>query len=201
MDHQEQQQHSQKQMQQQLSLQNFDGIGFKRPADLPMPTAESYAKLQDLLVRNCETYSLLYSENLRFHNHISHGLGSAYYLGVSPAQLEQYYEHMAKSGLSWSEIPKLEITDRSWADHVAEKSRLFGYHQYYKAKFLESAEGWVPVAQKHLVKEFEDKLTREREVAINGIYGGLAHTVIYLGVSGFHHWAIFSLLTTYKVCC
>lgn len=82
--------------------------------------AEKRARtLKHLIKANHINHSIIYNE-LRFHNHTPHILGSAYILGADADQLTQVFEEEGKHLESWKDSPG-EIDKSDWRDYLGKR--------------------------------------------------------------------------------
>lgn len=75
--------------------------------------------LKHLLKANHINHSIIYNE-LRFHNHTPHILGSAYILGADADQLNHIYDVESKNLESWKDSPG-EIAKHDWRDFLGKR--------------------------------------------------------------------------------
>lgn len=82
--------------------------------------AEKRARtLKHLIKANHINHSITYNE-LRFHNHTPHILGSAYILGADADQLTHVFEEEGKHLESWKDSPG-EIDKSDWRDYLGKR--------------------------------------------------------------------------------
>ncbi|KAF6836807.1 hypothetical protein CPLU01_03388 [Colletotrichum plurivorum] len=128
--------------------------------------------LKHLLRANHVNHAILYND-LRFHNHAPHILGSAYLLGATDRQLHAIYEAEAKELEPWEESPA-EVTEDDWRDFLGDKRYQRAYIDFFEDSLaLHCGYDWKKVVAKYM---FEGK-----EPLINGLIGGLGHPLIHLG--------------------
>lgn len=75
--------------------------------------------LKHLLKANHINHSVIYNE-LRFHNHAPHILGSAYILGADSNQLNHIYDAESKNLEPWKDSPG-EIALHDWRDFLGKR--------------------------------------------------------------------------------
>lgn len=176
------------------SFQNFDGIGLKRPADLPFPTSQSRKKLVQLLLANHHNYNVLCSEDRSSQNILSHVLVSLYYLGASPDQLYSSYEMLVENLIEWEEDSPQEVTLEDWHDFIGKKEYSRGFFDFYKEKIQDDDSGndWKKTAHYFLTEVFDKGKGSEEICLLSGIFGGSINALIHLGVCQY------KLLLTYS---
>ncbi|KAK9460196.1 uncharacterized protein V1516DRAFT_679200 [Lipomyces oligophaga] len=132
---------------------------------------DSNKKLQQLLRANEATYSVLYHER-KFHNHIPHILGSAFFLGASSEQLVEIYEENSKRLEIWQEDSPAEVTGDDWRDFYGLREYQRGYRDYFTDEVVFASFDWKRVVFKYLLVD-EAKL-------LKGLTADLAHPLIHL---------------------
>lgn len=160
------------------SAHRFDGLGIgPRPEGLPLPTAQSHAKLQQLLRANHQFYATFFNKR-KFHNHIPHGLTSAYFLGATPETLTMMYEKTTTVLDKWEEDSPAEVTDDDWFLLLGKKPYERGFQDYFQEKVTDSLSfNWRTIVKEFLVTsepENSDKM-------MTSLFGGLLHPLIHLG--------------------
>ena len=75
--------------------------------------------LKHLLKANHINYSIIYNE-LRFHNHTPHILGSAFIFGADSEQLNHIYEEEGNNLEPWKDSPG-EISKHDWRDYLGKR--------------------------------------------------------------------------------
>jgi hypothetical protein len=75
--------------------------------------------LKHLLKANHINHSIIYNQ-LRFHNHTPHILGSAYILGADHEELTHIYEEESKNLEPWRDSPG-EIAKHDWRDYLGKR--------------------------------------------------------------------------------
>jgi hypothetical protein len=86
--------------------------------------------LKHLLKANHANFSIIYN-NLRFHNHTPHILGSAYLLGSTGEHLNDVYDAESKHHDLWQDAPG-EVTGGDWREYLGKKEYVFNYLQCAK---------------------------------------------------------------------
>lgn len=129
--------------------------------------------LNKLLSHSFANYQLLYNE-LSFHNHNAHHLGSLHLLGASDEQLETTYETMCKELDPYEKSPE-EITSTNWRKHLGDKHFCQSYRDFFHQQLSNNqSNNW----QKKFI---EFLLDTPQQAMINGVIGGLAHPLIHIG--------------------
>lgn len=88
--------------------------------------------LKHLLKANHVNYSVVYN-NLRFNNHTSHILCSAYLMGANEIQLNAIYEAEIKTLDPWKPSPA-EVVDNDWRDFLGDKEYQRAYVDFFEDK-------------------------------------------------------------------
>ncbi|KAF2277509.1 uncharacterized protein EI97DRAFT_375261 [Westerdykella ornata] len=149
---------------------------FVKLASVPIHDVETSAdrrarSLKHLLKANHANHSILYNQ-LRFHNHAPHLLGSAYLLGASHEELHDIYEKEAEELEPWSDSPG-EISKDDWRGFLGKREYQRAFVDFFEDQLVAKRYDW-----KLLLDEY---LFQGREPLINGIIAGLAHPLIHLG--------------------
>jgi len=119
--------------------------------------------LKHLLKANHINNALLYNDNM-FHNHVPHGLGSAYIMGATSEHLDMFYTDEIKDLEPWKESP-VEITDKDWRSFLGEGKYCRAYIDFFEDELaLKFHYDW-----KTLLQEF---LYSGKEPLINSMIGG-----------------------------
>jgi hypothetical protein len=130
------------------------------------------AVLNKLLAHSFANYSILHNE-LSFHNHNAHHLGSLYLLGASDNKLEKAYETMCKELDRYETSPE-KITLSNWRQYLGNKHFCLSYRDFFNEQLTTNATNWQ--------KKFNELLLdNEKQPLINGVIGGLAHPLIHIG--------------------
>ena len=128
--------------------------------------------LNKLLSHSFANYQLLFNE-LSFHNHNAHHLGSLHLLGATDEQLEKAYETMCKELDPYEKSPE-EITLNNWRKYLGNKHFCQSYRDFFHQQLSNNQSNW----QKKFV---EFLLDTPKQPMINGVIGGLAHPLIHIG--------------------
>ncbi|KAH8732834.1 hypothetical protein GQ44DRAFT_601600 [Phaeosphaeriaceae sp. PMI808] len=129
--------------------------------------------LKHLLKANHANYSVIYHD-LRFHNHTSHILGSAYILGGTAEHLNDIYEKEAEELEPWKDSPG-EISRDDWRDFLGKRDAR------YQRAFLDFFEDQLVSTRYNLQELLDEYLFGGKEPLINSLISGLAHPLIHLG--------------------
>lgn len=155
----------------------FDGLDLHpRPNGLPSPTAQSKAKLHQLLRANHLFNATLFNQR-RFHNHTVHILASAYFLGATAETLYEIYESQNNSVAKWKEDSPAEVTDEDWYELMGNKAYERGFFDYFQEKISDTkAFDWRDVVESFLVCKDAPK-----GLMTTAMVSGLLHPIIHLG--------------------
>jgi Questin oxidase-like len=105
--------------------------------------------LKHLLKANHINFSVFYN-SLRYHNHMSHILGSAYLLGAESDQLHHIYDEESKELIPWEDSPG-EITDTDWRDFLGDRRYQRAYIDFFEDELaLKYNYNWKHVAEEYL---------------------------------------------------
>jgi len=127
--------------------------------------------LKHLIKANHLNHSIIYN-NLRFHNHAPHALGSAYILGANADELTYLYDSESKVLESWKSSPG-EIAKHDWRTFLGKKEYQRAFVDFFEDQLVQLGYDW-----KGLLDEF---LFSGPEPLINNLIAGLAHPLIHLG--------------------
>ncbi|TKX25572.1 hypothetical protein C1H76_2222 [Elsinoe australis] len=127
--------------------------------------------LKHLLKANHINHSIIYN-NLRFHNHCPHILGSAYILGADHGQLNKIYDIESKELEQWQDAPG-EISIDDWRSFLGKRNYQRAYIDFFEDQLAQHGYDWREVVDTFL---FEG-----REPLVNNLICGLAHALIHLG--------------------
>ncbi|KXT06419.1 hypothetical protein AC578_6063 [Pseudocercospora eumusae] len=127
--------------------------------------------LKHLLKANHINHSIIYN-NLRFHNHTPHILGSAYIFGADHDELTHIYEAESKNLEPWRDSPG-EIALHDWRDFLGKREYQRAFIDFFEDQLVQHGYDWHA-----LLKEF---LFSGKEPLINNLIAGLAHPLIHLG--------------------
>ncbi|CUS08665.1 unnamed protein product [Tuber aestivum] len=129
--------------------------------------------LTHLLRLNHHNHTLLYSQELRFHNHLPHALGSAYLLGAPSEHLTKLYESESEPLEPWPPTTPGEIARDHWREHVSDRRYQRAYLDFFEDELVRLGYDWRRVVAEYLF--------RGPEPLIFGGMGGLGHPLIHLG--------------------
>jgi len=105
--------------------------------------------LKHLLKANHINHAVFYN-NLRYHNHMPHILGSAYLLGAETDQLHHIYDNLAKELVPWEDSPG-EVTDTDWRDFLGDRRYQRAYVDFFEDELaLKYNYNWKRVAEEYL---------------------------------------------------
>lgn len=132
--------------------------------------------LKHLLKANHVNHAILYN-SLRFHNHLSHILCSAYLLGASTDQLHNVYDYEAQELEPWADSPA-EIVDDDWRDFLGDRIYQRAFLDYFEDQLCsrETNYEW-----KKVVDAFMFTPADKGPPLINNVIAGLGHPLIHLG--------------------
>ncbi|CAF0813520.1 unnamed protein product [Rotaria sp. Silwood1] len=128
--------------------------------------------LNKLLTQSFENYNVLFNE-LKFHNHNAHHLGSLYFLGATDDKLEKAYEVMCKRLVPYQTSPH-EINLSNWRTYLGSKDFCKSYRDFFHEQLTKSGNEWHKKFKEFLLDNQDHPL-------INGSIGGLAHPLIHIG--------------------
>ncbi|CAF1905663.1 unnamed protein product [Rotaria magnacalcarata] len=150
--------------------------------------------LNRLLSHSLENYQVLFNE-LRFHNHNAHHLGSLYLLGVSDDKLEKAYEIMCE-GLDSNKPSPHKIDISNWRSYFGDTDCCQSYRDFFREQLTTAGNDWKK-------KFFGFLLDNPSHPLINGVVGGLAHSLIHIGYALELDSPIVAIeaLTMSAVCC
>ena len=128
--------------------------------------------LNKLLSHSFNNYQLLYNE-LTFHNHNPHHLGSLYLLGANDDQLEKAYEVMCKELDPYETSPE-QVNVSNWRKFLGNKHFCQSYRDFFNQQLTNNGNQWQ--------KKFtEFLLDNPKQPLINSVVSGLAHPLIHIG--------------------
>ncbi|KAK9477326.1 hypothetical protein V1514DRAFT_334122 [Lipomyces japonicus] len=139
-------------------------------AALKPPSDDPKQRLQQLLRANHVTYAVLYN-NHKFHNHVPHHLGSAYFLGANAKQLYEIFENTTSDLERWKEDNPAEVTINDWRDFYSQRIYQKGYNDFFSDEVMEANYNWRKIILKYLLVD-DAKL-------LNGLISGLGHPLIH----------------------
>jgi hypothetical protein len=137
-------------------------------------------RLKHLLKLNHSEHAILYN-NLRFHNHSAHILGSAYLLKGSADHLTEIYEDIAKhDGLEpWRDSPS-EIAEHDHREELGKKEYQRAWVDFFEDQLAEGGYVWKEVVNKYLF-ETDSGSSRNPYAMFDCLVSGLGHPLIHLG--------------------
>ena len=127
--------------------------------------------LKHLLKANHINHSVIYNE-LRFHNHTPHVLGSAYILGADSDQLNNIYDAESRNLDSWDDSPG-EIAAHDWRDYLGKREYQRAYLDFFEDELVKHNYDWQALLNTYLLSG--------KEPLINNLISGLGHPLIHLG--------------------
>ncbi|CAF3724017.1 unnamed protein product [Rotaria sordida] len=128
--------------------------------------------LNKLLSHSFENYQILFNE-LKFHNHNPHHLGSLYLLGATDDKLEKSYKVMCEDLDPYATSPH-EINLSNWRKFLGNKNFCKSYRDFFHEQLTTNGNNWHKKLKEFLLDDQEHPL-------INGVIGGLAHPLIHIG--------------------
>ncbi|KAK0306798.1 hypothetical protein LTR01_006094 [Friedmanniomyces endolithicus] len=158
----------------QFRLPNFSAWSLPTGTAIKLPKAavhdieerpEKRARtLKHLLKANHINHSVIYND-LRFHNHTPHILGSA-------DQLSHIYDAESRHLEPWRDSPG-EIAKHDWRDNLGKREYQRAYIDFFEDQLVQHGYDW-----QSLLNEF---LLQGKEPLINNLISGLGHPLIHLG--------------------
>lgn len=128
--------------------------------------------LKHLIKANHVNHAILYN-NLEFHNHMPHLLGSAYLLGATAEQLNEIYDDQSKHLVGWKDSPS-EITSTDWQEFLGKREYQRAYVDFFEDELaLRFGYKWKTVTEEYLYAG--------KTPLINNLISGLGHPMIHLG--------------------
>ncbi|KAL9586291.1 MAG: hypothetical protein Q9212_001009 [Teloschistes hypoglaucus] len=127
--------------------------------------------LKHLLKLNHVNHSLLYNQ-LRFHNHEPHFLGSAYLMGADSNHLNNVYDQESKELEPWHDSPG-EISTSDWREYIGKHEYQRAYVDFFEDELVLNGYDWRKVLEEYL---FQGKAP-----LINNLIAGIGHPLIHLG--------------------
>jgi hypothetical protein len=105
--------------------------------------------LKHLLKANHSNFAIFHND-LQFHNHMPHFLGSAYLMGATPDQLHHIYSEQSKELVEWEDSPA-EITDVDWKEFLGDRRYQRAYVDFFEDELaLKFGYDWKKVADEYL---------------------------------------------------
>jgi len=87
--------------------------------------------------RRTTSSSIVFFNEKRFHNHLSHHLLAAYYLGANPALLQAAYDyHAAYQRVAYNSPAPIDI--RNWKDHLGDEDYYNSYLAFFSAELVKN---------------------------------------------------------------
>lgn len=127
--------------------------------------------LKHLIKANHINHSIIYNE-LRFHNHTPHLLGSAYIFGADEDELNHIYEEEGKNLEPWKDSPG-EISEHDWRDYLGKREYQRAFIDFFEDQLVRHGYNWRSLLDEYLLSG--------NEPLINNLISGLAHPLIHLG--------------------
>lgn len=157
------------------SWQAFGGGTIKLPKaeihDVEERPEKRARTLKHLIKANHINYSIIYNE-LRFHNHTPHILGSAYIMGADSDELNHIYEAESENHDPWVDSPG-EIARHDWRDFLGKKEYQRAYIDFFEDELVKHNYDWHALLNEYLLGG--------KEPLINNLISGLGHPLIHLG--------------------
>lgn len=129
--------------------------------------------LKHLIKANHANHSVIYN-NLRFHNHTPHILGSAFIFGSTSEHLNDIYNREAKHLEPWHDSPG-EISLEDWRDFLGKREYQRAFVDFFEDQLVRFGYDWH-----RLLNEF---LFEGEQPLVNCLISGLGHPLIHLGYS------------------
>ncbi|KAK4545734.1 hypothetical protein LTR36_002688 [Oleoguttula mirabilis] len=127
--------------------------------------------LKHLLKANHINHSVIYNE-LRFHNHTPHILGSAYILGAESEDLNHIYDAESKHLEPWQDSPG-EISEHDWRHFLGKREYQRAFVDFFEDQLVQRGYDWQAL--------LNDFLLHGKQPLINNLIAGLGHPLIHLG--------------------
>ncbi|KAK5712311.1 hypothetical protein LTR15_011890 [Elasticomyces elasticus] len=151
-----------------MSWQLPSGTAIKLPKaevhDIEERPEKRARTLKHLLKANHINHSVIYNE-LRFHNHTPHILGSA-------DELSHIYDAESKHLEPWQDSPG-EIAKHDWRDNLGKREYQRAYVDFFEDQLVQHGYDWQALLQEFLLQG--------KEPLINNLIAGLGHPLIHLG--------------------
>lgn len=147
--------------------------------DVETSTDKRDRRLKHLLKLNHTNFSILWN-NLRFHNHTPHHLGSAYLLGGTADHLTDVYEDASKDeNEPWKDSPG-EIALHDYRDFLGKREYQRAWVDFFEDQLVDHSYDWKQVAARFLF-ERGDKKSANPYPMFTCVTAGLGHPLIHLG--------------------
>ena len=139
--------------------------------DTERGTKKSDRRLRHLLKLNHINHAILFN-NLQFHNHTPHILGSAYILGGNADHLSSIYDSEAAGLVPWEDSPG-EIAEYDWRDFLGKREYQRAFVDFFEDQLVLRGYDWKGVVAEYLLEG--------KQPMINNLISGLGHPLIHLG--------------------
>ncbi|KAF9892832.1 hypothetical protein FE257_000421 [Aspergillus nanangensis] len=126
--------------------------------------------LKHLLKLNHANHAILWNE-LQFHNHVPHILGSAFLQGADADGLTRAYEAESKELVPWVDSPG-EINTYDWRDFLARREYQRAYVDFFEDELTNHGYDWKAVVKKYLYSG--------RHPLFSSLIADLGHPLIHL---------------------
>ena len=147
--------------------------------DVETSTDKRDRRLKHLLKLNHANFSILWNQ-MRFHNHTPHILGSAYLLGGTADHLTDVYEHAGKEGNEpWEDSPG-EIALHDYRDYLSKRDYQRAWVDFFEDQLVDHSYDWKEVAS-HFLFERGEKGSPNVYPLFSCLTAGLGHPLIHLG--------------------
>ncbi len=127
--------------------------------------------LKHLIKANHINHSVIYND-LRFHNHTPHILGSAYILGADAEELNHIYDAESRHLEPWKDSPG-EISRHDWRDFLGKRNYQRAYLDFFEDELVKHGYDWHALLNEYMLGG--------KEPLINNLIAGLGHPLIHLG--------------------
>ncbi|KAF8522286.1 hypothetical protein BU17DRAFT_44855 [Hysterangium stoloniferum] len=143
-------------------------------------TQESARALVRLLKENHVKFHCFFNDT-RFHNHLSHHLLAAYYLGANPALLQEAYEyHAAYQRAAYSSPAPIDI--KNWKDHLGDEDYYNAYLAFFSAELVKN--GLEQSLETFIFSDdanWGSKSSDKHPEMVSRVLAGLLHPFIFIG--------------------
>ncbi|KAF2756701.1 hypothetical protein EJ05DRAFT_512327 [Pseudovirgaria hyperparasitica] len=139
--------------------------------DTETGTEKRMRTLKHLIKANHANHSIIYNE-LRFHNHTPHILGSAFCLGGTSEHLHEIYEKETKNLEPWQESPG-EISLSDWRDFLGKREYQRAFIDFFEDQLVLNGYDWHQLLSDFL---FAGPAPLIHEMLVSG----LGHPLIHL---------------------
>ncbi|RDW95095.1 hypothetical protein BP5796_00858 [Coleophoma crateriformis] len=155
----------------QLSVEDTGAVKFQDP------TAESAAKVSDLLQKNHDNHHIFFNEE-GFHNHIVHGLLSLYGLGAPASVLQRHFDTNASYQRPPVKVEEKIIQDMSDPDNF---KKYLGKEEYYRDFLLFFEQEMEKKGWQNVLNEYVFAGDERADGMLVRMYAGFLHPLIHLG--------------------